>query len=158
MTFEAIKESILSLDDNAKFREGKDNRLWVIIEAGKLKAVLESLKNKGYDYLSAITGIDETQNGKIILLYHIMNSSPREYPYITIRVELPREDPQVNSVQDILPCALLHENEVFDMFGVKFIGHPNLGRLLLLEKVNEGIHPLRKDFKDSVFEVVKNGL
>ncbi|MEM3573230.1 MAG: NADH-quinone oxidoreductase subunit C [Nitrososphaeria archaeon] len=155
MILESVKELILSLDSNAKFKDGKDNRLWVTLESDKLKIVLKSLKDKGYNYISTISGLDQIQNGKIVLLYHIMNDSPREYPYITIRIELPREDPKVSSIHDILPGALLHENEVFDMFGVNFVGHPNLGRLLLPENVRDDIHPLRRDFKDNVYEGIR---
>jgi len=62
-----------------------------------------------------------------------------------LKVVLPRENPEVDSVSQVWRTADWHEREAFDMFGIKFNGHPDLRRLLLPADW-EG-HPLRKDYK-----------
>ena len=155
MKIEEIKEIVLSIDSNASFKEDKDQRLWISVSPDKLRDVLKSLKDKGYDHLSAISGVDYPQNKKMELLYHLMHSSPRENPYLTIRTEISRDNPEIPSIFDIFAAALIYESEVFDLLGVKFTGHPNLGRLLLPEDAPEGLHPLKKDFKDNVYEMIR---
>jgi len=152
---EIIKELILSIDSSARFERDKNGRFWIKIDLENLKAVLRCLKEKGYDYISAITALDNIKNNSIELLYHLMNNSPREFPYLTISITISRDDPKVYTVHDILPAALIHESEVFDLMGVKFEGNPLTERLLLPGDVPENVHPLKKEFKDSVFKVIK---
>jgi NADH-quinone oxidoreductase subunit C len=64
---------------------------------------------------------------------------------ITVRVRVPRSNPQLPTISSIYPGANWHERETHDFFGIKFIGHPNLIPLLLPE--DSDFHPLLKDFK-----------
>ena len=95
-----------------------------------------------FDYLMCLSGID---NGKNILgvVYHL--SSMQHRHKITVKVEVPADKPDVPSVSSIWPTANWHEREAYDLIGIKFIGHPDLRRMLLPEDW-EG-HPLRKDYK-----------
>ena len=94
-------------------------------------------------HITTITGMDTGK--EFILMYHIF---AKKYKVMfTIRFTVPRDNPVVKSITDILPGASLYEREVYDMFGIKFEGHPNLKRLLLPEDWPEGVYPLRKDFK-----------
>ncbi|HLG66868.1 MAG TPA: NADH-quinone oxidoreductase subunit C [Acidimicrobiales bacterium] len=63
---------------------------------------------------------------------------------VRIRVQVPEDDPVLPSVVDIYPGADAMEREAFDMMGIRFVGHPDLTRILMPEDW-EG-HPLRKDF------------
>jgi formate hydrogenlyase subunit 5 len=91
--------------------------------------------------ISAISGLD--LGGKIGLMYHIRTNGA----IVTIRTEVPKENPKISSITDIIPGASFHEREVADLFGVVFQGHPNLARLLLPEDWPENLYPLRKDAK-----------
>ncbi len=64
---------------------------------------------------------------------------------LTVRVRVPRSNPQLPTISSIYPGANWHERETHDFFGIKFIGHPNLIPLLLPE--DSDFHPLLKDFK-----------
>lgn len=63
---------------------------------------------------------------------------------IHVKIRVPEEDPVVDSVTDIWRAADWPERETFDMFGVRFRGHPNLKRLLMWDEFED--HPLRKDY------------
>ena len=63
---------------------------------------------------------------------------------VQIRVQVPESDPQLSSLWDLYPGVEAMEREAFDMFGIRFVGHPDLTRILMPEDW-EG-HPLRKDF------------
>jgi NADH-quinone oxidoreductase subunit C len=63
---------------------------------------------------------------------------------VRLRVRLEGDDPTVDSVTTIWPTAEWHEREAFDLFGIRFSGHPDLRRIMMPENW-EG-HPLRKDY------------
>jgi NADH-quinone oxidoreductase subunit C len=61
-----------------------------------------------------------------------------------VRVQVPEDDPQLDSLWDLYPGVEAMEREAYDMFGIRFVGHPDLTRILMPEDW-EG-HPLRKDY------------
>ncbi len=105
-----------------------------------LKTLLEADEKTA---VCAISGLDLGAN--LGVFYHIRTSNA----LITIQAEVPKENPKITTVTDLLPGATFHEMEVADLFGVVFEGHPCPGRLLLPDTWPEGIYPLRKDIKAS---------
>jgi NADH-quinone oxidoreductase subunit C len=63
---------------------------------------------------------------------------------VRLRVFLPSDEPVIDSITSVWPSANFYEREVFDLFGVRFSGHPNLRRIMMPDEW-EG-HPLRKDY------------
>jgi Ni,Fe-hydrogenase III large subunit/NADH:ubiquinone oxidoreductase subunit C len=106
------------------------------IHRAALKILLEKDETAG---ISAITGVDLGET--IEIMYHIRTHGI----ILTIRTQVPKEDPRIRTVTDILSGANFHEKEVADLFGVTFEGHPNPGRLILSEDWPRGLFPLRKD-------------
>jgi NADH-quinone oxidoreductase subunit C len=94
-----------------------------------------------FDFLSSLSGMD--LKGKLGVIYHL--SSLTKKHKITIRVEVPTDAPEVQSVESIWKTANWHEREAFDLFGIRFAGHPDLRRILLPYDW-EG-YPLRKDYQ-----------
>jgi NADH-quinone oxidoreductase subunit C len=94
-----------------------------------------------FDYLSCLSGVD--LKGKLAVVYQLFSMVKRHK--ITIRVEVPTENPSVPSVESIWRTANWHEREAFDLFGVNFTGHPDLRRILL--PYDWDGHPLRKDYQ-----------
>jgi formate hydrogenlyase subunit 5 len=76
------------------------------------------------------------------VFYHIRTSNGG---VITIKTEVPREEPRINTISDLIPGAAFHEMEVADLLGVVFEGHPSPGRLVLPDNWPDGVFPLRKD-------------
>jgi Ni,Fe-hydrogenase III large subunit/Ni,Fe-hydrogenase III component G len=101
-----------------------------------LKILLDKDESTG---ISAITGVDLGES--IEVMYHV-----RVHGIIaTIRTQVPKKDPRIKTIVDILPGANFHEREVADLFGVTFEGHPDPGRLVLPEDWPKDVFPLRKD-------------
>jgi NADH-quinone oxidoreductase subunit C len=102
--------------------------------------VVDSL---AFTYLSDVTGVDRFPiEPRFELNYHLLSISRRDA--LRLRVRLPGEDPVTESVVAVWPTANWHEREIFDLFGIRFEGHPDLRRILLPDDW-EG-YPLRKDY------------
>jgi len=96
-----------------------------------------------FNYLSDVTCVDwYPQEPRFEVIYHLFSISKKER--VRLKVRLSGDSPVVESVTSIWPGANYAEREVYDLFGVRFTGHPYLRRLLMPEDW-EG-HPLRKDY------------
>jgi NADH-quinone oxidoreductase subunit C len=98
-----------------------------------------------YNFLMDLTAVDYLRLNKkprFEVVYHFFSLEKRH----RVRLKVPAEakDPEVDSLVPLWPGADWYEREVWDMFGIKFRGHPNLKRILMYEEF-EG-HPLRKDY------------
>jgi len=87
----------------------------------------------------AITGLDLGVN--LGVYYHFKNLSG----YYTIKVKVPKDNPHIQTITDIISGAVFAEMEGNDLFGIVFDNHPSPGRLVLSENWPEGVYPLRKD-------------
>ncbi len=98
-----------------------------------------------FDFLNCITCVDNgPEKGTMDLVYHI-SSLALEHAVI-LKVTVSREEGAVPSLASLWRTADWHEREIFDLFGLKFRGHPDLRRILLPADW-EG-HPLRKDYRE----------
>lgn len=98
-----------------------------------------------FDYLFCLTCIDWKTH--LTMVYHLTSTFHRHN--IVIKTVLDRNVPQIESVAHIWRTADFNEREVYEMFGVKFLHHPDL-RLLILPDGWEGKRPMLKDFEDPV--------
>jgi NADH-quinone oxidoreductase subunit C len=109
----------------------------------RIVELLQSAPDMAFNFLSDITGVDRFPvEPRFELNYHLL-SIPRR-AVLRLRVRLHGADPVVPTVSPIWPGANWHEREIYDMFGVRFEGHPDLRRILMPDDW-EG-HPLRKDY------------
>jgi NADH-quinone oxidoreductase subunit C len=114
----------------------------LVVEASDLYDSASDLRAFGFDLLGWCTAVDRGDHFEMV---YRLRSRALEVG-IFLKCLVPREDPAVPSLCALWPGANWHEREVFDMFGIKFTGHPDLRRILLPEDW-EG-HPLRKDYED----------
>jgi NADH-quinone oxidoreductase subunit C len=124
-------------------------RASLTIAPGTVRAVLHSLRERGYGFLASLHGLDYyPQEPRLGVQYELLDMS--RVDRITVKLRVPTDDPAVDSVTPDAsgvpgwPTANHQEREVFDMFGVLFRGHPDLRRILMPEDY-EG-HPQRRDF------------
>jgi len=124
---------------------------WLVLDPGQLEAVAIHLRDEmGFDYLTHLSASDYPD--RIEVVYNLYSTRPElQGPGIPLKVRIPdRANPQVPSVTPVWPGANFQEREVWDMFGVRFTGHPHLKRILLWEGF-EGF-PLRKDWHEPYYE------
>jgi len=106
-------------------------------------ALLRADSNLRFNYLCDVTCVDwYPVEPRFEVVYHLL-SIPRK-DRVRLKVKLSGDDPVVSSVTELWPSANFFEREVFDLFGVRFEGHPDLRRIMLPDDW-EG-HPLRKDY------------
>ena len=103
---------------------------------------LHDVAELNFEVLSDQTAVDWPKEEKIQLVYHLYSYSGRHQ--IVLKVDLPRDNPKIATVENIWKVANWFEREIFDLFGVIFEGHSDLRRILLPEDW-EG-YPLRKDY------------
>ena len=116
------------------------------IAAKDLLAVSRCLKDTdrfAMDYLSNVTAVDYPTEQRIQMVYHLYSMSRRHGP-LTLLVNVDRAQPELESVTPLWRSAEFQEREVYDLFGVRFQGHPDLRRILMWDGF-EG-HPMRRDY------------
>ncbi len=98
-----------------------------------------------YDFLSDVTAVEyRDAEVPIEVVWHLRSLPYRRF--LRIKAQLPKGTPlEIDSVWDIYKSADWLERECYDMFGIRFRGHPDLRRILMWEQYKEG-YPLRKDF------------
>jgi NADH-quinone oxidoreductase subunit C len=147
MIAEELKIKIAELFPAATFEEGGE---WLIIniEPKDWLSFAQQLRNEEslfFNYLFCLTCIDWKTH--LSMVYHL--TSTRYRHNIVIKSKLDRSNPEIETVSPIWKTAEFHEREVYEMFGVNFLNHPDL-RLLILPDGWEGRNPMRKDFEDPI--------
>jgi NADH/F420H2 dehydrogenase subunit C len=119
----------------------KGDFLSLEIERTRLVAVCRFLRDQlGFDLLSCISGVDMLDHLETV--YHMRSTTRGQL--LQLKVRLDHEKPEVDSVVSVWLTANWLERETYDLFGIKFVGHPDLRRMLLDDDF-EG-HPLLKSF------------
>jgi NADH-quinone oxidoreductase subunit C len=102
-----------------------------------------AVQQAGYNFLEDVAGIDWLpRTPRFQVSYHILSHSFKER--IRLSVLLDDESPAVDTITTVWPSANYYEREIFDLFGIRFDGHPNLRRILMPDDWNG--YPLRKDY------------
>lgn len=122
-----------------------DIRISAYLEPEMIKDVCQYLKDElAFDHLSNETAVDYPKKDEIMVVYHIASY---DHPVLlTIKVKLPRDAPEIESIVPVYWNANWYEREVYELFGVKFNNHPDLRQLVLPEELL-GDWPLRKDYE-----------
>lgn len=109
-----------------------------------LRQACEHLKAAGHvDFLSDLTCADYyPREPRFEMAYHLLSIQRKQR--LRLKVRLDGGDPVLESITSVWPTANFFEREVFDLFGVRFLGHPDLRRIMMPEDW-EG-HPLRRDY------------
>ena len=128
------------------------------VEAERLLAALTHLREQdGFDFLSSVTCTDylsyqgkarDKDAPRFDVVYHLYSTVRGGGP-LTLHVPVP-DSGEVPSATGIYPGANLQEREVWDLYGIRFAGHPNLRRILLWEGFAG--HPMRKDWQEAYYE------
>jgi NADH-quinone oxidoreductase subunit C len=125
---------------DAKFDRGE---LTLTIAADKIRAAAATVQATGYNFFEDVTAVDWFPSSpRFQLSYHIVSHTYKER--IRLRVLVDGEAPSVESITSVWTAANFYEREVFDLFGIRFEGHPDLRRIMMPDEWQG--HPLRKDY------------
>lgn len=128
----------------------------------KICCFLRDTAGLKFDSLMVLSGVDDAngekvteadgsvtiKGGTLSVYYHL--ESIQLAQKVTLKVSTPRENPEVESVESVWKAADWHEREAYDMFGIIFLHHPDLRRILMPYDWDAG-YPLRKDYKNPEF-------
>jgi NADH-quinone oxidoreductase subunit C len=132
--------------DEVLERRSERGEASVMLAAGRLDVVMQGLRDDpalDFDRLCDLTAVDHLgREPRFEVVYHLHSLNSRER--LRIKVPVPEQHAELHSVTGIWPAANWMEREVWDLYGIRFRGHPDLRRILLYEEF-EG-HPLRKDY------------
>jgi NADH-quinone oxidoreductase subunit C len=141
MTAAALKAQFPQVTERASLDHPAAN-----VPAADIPAVLRTLRDEqAFDLLADVTAIDWAigASPRFTVVYHLFSTT--RHDYLRIAADCPNDEaPAVPSVADIWPGANWHERETYDMFGIKFEGHPDLRRILMWDGYPH--FPLRKEF------------
>lgn len=98
---------------------------------------------QAFNFMSDLTCVDlHPSNPRFEVIYHLLSHSKKER--VRLKVQLAGDDPVVESIVPVWPAANFFEREMFDLFGIRFLGHPNLKRIMMPDDWKG--FPLRKDY------------
>jgi NADH-quinone oxidoreductase subunit C len=141
----AVAVAVEAFDAEA-VRGGTYERKELTLETplAKIVSVCGFLKyDEKFVRLSTVTAVDRyPKEPRFEVVYHLHAIEP--YQRLRLKCQVRGEDPVIESVASVWRSADWYEREVFDLFGIKFVNHPDLRRILLPDDWNG--HPLRKDY------------
>ena len=108
------------------------------------KKLVESLHSESYEMMIDLTVVDwfrkKEPRFEVVVQFLSVSKNDRK----TVKVFVDDEELSIPSITDIYPSANFYEGEAFDMFGINFLEHPDLTRILMPDDWNG--HPLRKNY------------
>lgn len=146
MSNEELKIKLSELFSSATFEEGNE-WLTVNIDAASWKNIAQQLRTTpgfDFDYLFSLTCVDWKTH--LTMVYHLSSTTHRHT--LVVKSKLDRDNPEIETVSHIWRTAEFHELEVYDLFGVNFLHHPQLRRLFMTDEWAGW--PLRKDYEDPI--------
>jgi NADH-quinone oxidoreductase subunit C len=125
---------------DARFDRGE---LSLTIEKDQIRGACSALIAAGYNAFQDVTAVDWFPSApRFQVVYHTCSHKYKEV--IRLKVLVDEADPSVDSITPVWPGANYYEREVFDLFGIRFEGHPDLRRIMMPDEWKG--YPLRKDY------------
>ena len=141
---EALKRLIFEFPSGVVATHADLGDATACVDAARISDVMSFLRDEvGFDMLMDVTAVDylgETPRFEVV--YHLYSLDRNERLRVKARVE--QDAPSLASVTGSYASANWMEREVFDLYGISFVGHPDLRRILLYDEFDG--HPLRKDY------------
>jgi NADH-quinone oxidoreductase subunit C len=117
--------------------------LTLTVAPENIAPALSAIRDAGYNAFEDMTAVDWLPSDpRFQLSYHVVSHQYKER--IRIKTWVSGDQPAIESITSVWPGANYYEREVFDLFGIRFDGHPNLRRIMMPEEWVG--HPLRKDY------------
>jgi NADH-quinone oxidoreductase subunit C len=144
-----IQEKLTATFGESVFNFTQEKSIFSLeVASDKITAVLLFLKNDEtlrFNFLTDLCGIhypDNDDNHQFTVVYHLHNWI--DNVRLKIKTYLPGSNPEIKTVSNIFLCANWMERETFDFYGINFVGHPQLKRILNMDEMIS--FPMRKEF------------
>lgn len=139
----AVSSLLAALPDAILDAVYDHNELTLTIAKDYIRDAARVVQQSGYNFLEDVTCVDwYPSEPRFHVVYHILSHSLKERVRLVAQVD--SVDPSIESITAVWPSANFYEREVWDLFGVRFNGHPNLRRIMMPDEWKG--HPLRKDY------------
>jgi NADH-quinone oxidoreductase subunit C len=136
----ALTQQLPNAIQDAKFDR---EELTLTMARESIVSACRSVQAAGYNFLVDVTCVDWYPNQpRFQIVYHLLSHGLKQRLRLCVMVN--DGDASIDSITSVWPAANFYEREIFDLFGVRFGGHPNLRRILMPEEYKG--NPLRKDF------------
>ncbi len=135
---EKIKAGFPGADTKPMF----SNQIHAAVPAAQITGFITYLKQMDFKHLVNITCVDWIEDNQFEVVYNVW--SYEHHIHITVKSVIDRTKPELQSISSLWPAAQVYEQEIHEMFGVVFLGNPDLGPLFLHNWLD--LPPLRKDF------------
>ncbi len=138
-----LQDEFLKRFPDSRVFKHNERRYYITVLIEKIREITSFLyKEKGFR-LSIATGLDTREGFEIV--YHF--SYDQTGTYFNIKVIIPKDNPQIDSLTSIFDSSNWIEREIHELLGINFIGHPNMKPLLTAEDWPADKHPLRRDYE-----------
>jgi NADH-quinone oxidoreductase subunit C len=147
--FQLLKDSFPT--SNLELKTDQPTEAVIIVaplDVNKISLFLRDSSELLFDGLMNLSGVDEPKLGLLSVYYHLESTKLKHK--ITLKVSTDRNNPEVTTVTEIWKAADWHEREAYDLFGIIFLNHPDLRRILMPYDWDAG-YPLRKDYENPEF-------
>jgi len=134
---------LLALNGLATHAKFDRDEMTLTVAREDVVAACEALQAAGYNFFEDVTAVDwYPSEPRFQITYHILSHRLKQRVRLAVRLE--GDAPAMDSITGVWPAANFYEREIFDLFGVRFGGHPNMVRIMMPEDWQG--HPLRKDY------------
>ncbi len=123
---------------------------WIVVKGDQIQKITKFLRDEPglrFDSLMCLSGVHYPKENTLGVVYHLFSTTEKHK--LTLKVIMPEDDAHLPTVEQVWKTADWHEREAFDMFGIRFDGHPDHRRILCPDDW-EG-YPLRKDYQVQEF-------
>ena len=149
---EVVQALVAAFPDKVSELELSPRQDAVLVDRAIVRDFFQHLKDDEkfrFDYLSCLSGVDAVEYLEVV--YHIFSTVTKKK--LTVKVKLPLENPEIDTIYDIYRAANWYERELWELFGIDIKGHPDLRLLLLPEDWDQG-NPMRKGWTGDDFVVM----
>jgi NADH-quinone oxidoreductase subunit C/D len=146
----SVVEKLKELFPDAVKADSRDGYSGVIVDKNRLVEIATTIRDElGFDYLSSATPVDYLGiEDSMEMVYHAYRTTGGGA--LVFKAQTERDNAEIPSLIDVWPGVDFQEREAYDLYGIRFPGHPNLKRILMWEGFDG--HPMRKDWKEAYYE------
>ncbi len=145
-----LKESLLDirLDIKRRYKTKENHNIWLEIKKEIFKDTIKLIASLHYPHISIIAGEDTGENVVLTYLLSIYYGEQAKEICLNIKIKLDIKEPTISTITDIIPGAQTTEREIKEMFGVNFVGLPDMHNIFLPEDFPKIFIRLEKTKRD----------